>query len=287
MSDMRMSAQARAKLTEPWEECVLYVYDDKVGKRHIDGKLQYPEWDGGAVRGTLTIGFGHTDAAGSMKVSGVYPHIVKGLRITREQADQIFDDDIAPCERAVDRALKVAVTQHQFDALVDTWFNCPAASLAAIRLINAGNSRAVPAKLLQYTSSRGEHMEGLVHRRAAEIAWFNTPDEAEGPPPAQPDAIFSPKAERNAPPKGILASKQAIAGLTTGAGGVFTTLQQINDAAEPLKAAKQNLLELGVLDHLAVIAHAPAIGIAIAAAIAVLGVFVFLDRRAKLENDHV
>jgi hypothetical protein len=47
-------------------------------KRRINGKLQYSEEDGGEVKGTLTIGLGHTYAAGS-------PKIVQGTRVTRDQ----------------------------------------------------------------------------------------------------------------------------------------------------------------------------------------------------------
>jgi hypothetical protein len=187
----------------------------------------------------------------------------------------------------VDRWLKVPVTQHQRDAMVDTDFNCPAAALACIRLINAGNIRAVPTKLLQYTSSRGEHMEGLVHRRSAEIAWFNTPDHIEGPAPPHPDAIFSPKAERNAPPKAIVSSKTAAAAVPAGGGGIMLALQQAHEAAEPLKQAKQDLVDLGLLDHLAAFAHAPALGIGMGLAIAGLAGFILFDRWSKLQNDHV
>jgi GH24 family phage-related lysozyme (muramidase) len=207
----RFSREGREKLTEPWEECVLYVYDDKVPKQHIDGHFRYPEWDGGEPKGTLTVGFGHTNAAGT-------PKIEQGLRITRDEADRILSNDLAPCERAVSRLLKVEVSGHQYDSLVDTYFDCPKAAAAAIELINAGNPHAVPAKLMQYTFSKGEHMEGLTHRRTAEITWFNTPDDVEAPPALNPDLVFSPKAERNLPPKTMVSSKTGTAAITIGAG---------------------------------------------------------------------
>ncbi|WP_316172253.1 lysozyme [Bradyrhizobium sp. SZCCHNRI3037] len=157
------SAAARQRVTELWEECVLYVYDDKVPKRRIDGRLRYPEWDGGAPIGTLSIGFGPTDAAGGLKIS-------HGLRLTHAEADELLSRDLALCERAVNAALKVRVTQHQFDALVDTYFNCPTAALAAIRLINAGKAEQVPAKLLQYVYSNGDYMKGDGFPRRAKLS---------------------------------------------------------------------------------------------------------------------
>jgi lysozyme len=275
----RFSAKGRSTLTEPWEECVLYVYDDKVPKRrNAAGHLGYPEWDGGAVKGTLTLGFGHTDAAGA-------PNIVRGMRISRQQAGEILAADIAPCERAVNRLLKVAVTQHQFDALVDTYFNCPAASVAAIKLINAGNSAAVPAKLLQFTYSKGEHMDGLTHRRTAEIAWFNTPDGLETLPAPAPEAVFSPKAERNPPPMTMASSKTGAAAITVGLGTVAQTVKSASDAMQPVVDAKATLDQLGLFDHLSLLASNPAMLIGVAV-VALCG-FIWWDRRHKLMNDHV
>jgi hypothetical protein len=74
----QFSDAARNRLLEPWEEFVPHVYDDRRPKRCVNGELQYPEYDGGEVLGTLTIGFGHTDAAGA-------PKIVQGMRITRAE----------------------------------------------------------------------------------------------------------------------------------------------------------------------------------------------------------
>lgn len=272
------SAEARAKLTEPWEERVLYVYDDKRPKMRFGGHLLYPEWDGGPVRGTLTIGFGHTDAAGA-------PKITQGMRITNEQCDQILSDDIEPCVRAVNRLLKVEVTQHQFDMLVDTYFNCPVAAVAAIKLYNSGNGRSVPAKLMQYTFSKDEHMEGLVHRRAAEIAWGNTPDEAEGPAAPDPDAVFSPKAERNPPPKTMASSTSGSAALASATGALAIAANAANQALEPIKQMKGSLDDLGVFDHLDLLVHNPTV--VICAAMAGLAAFIWFDRRNKLVNDHV
>lgn len=272
------SAEGRARLTEPWEECVLYVYDDKRPKEHIDGHLQYPEWDGGAVRGTLTVGFGHTDAAGA-------PKIEQGLQISHAQADQILGDDLAPCVRAVNRLLKVDVTQHAFDMLVDTYFNCPVAAIAAIKLYNAGQDDAVPAKLLQYVCSKGERMQGLVNRRNAEIAWGNTPDHLEPPPAPNPEVVFSPKGERNPPPMTMAKAKTTPAVATIVTGSIAAAAQSANEALEPIKQAKGSLAELGVFDHLGLLLHNPMV--LVCTVVIGMAVFLWFDRRSKLVNDHV
>lgn len=270
----QFSAAARDRLTEPWEEFVAYVYDDKQPKIHG----RYPEWNGGAVRGTLTIGWGHTDAAGA-------PKITKGMKITQAEGDEILDRDLAPCVAAVNRLLRAKVTQHQFDALVDTYYNCPSAAVAAIRLINAGRSDDVPAKLLQYVSSKGERMRGLVNRRNAEIAWFNTPEHVGPPPKPDPEIVFSPKGERNKQPKPTVQSKTVVAGGSIFTLGLAEAAKALNELLAPIKEARGSLDELGVFDILGKAAHDPKF--MLFAAIVGLAGFVIWDRRHKLITDHV
>ena len=283
MVKMQMSEAGCDKLTKPWEECVLYPYDDKVAKRRIDGKLRYPEWTGGELKGTATIGWGHTSAAGA-------PEVAPGMGWTQEEADAQLMRDLAPCVARVNRLLKVEVRQHVFDGIVDEDFNCPSATAHVISLINAGNLAGAQRRMLQYTHSKGEFMEGLVHRRAAEIAWMNTPDDPETVASvniAPPETMISPKAERAPAPNTMTSSKVGAAASTIGAGGVLTAIEAANQAAEPIEQLKQHADNLGLMDRLADFAHAPVFGAAIGVAIVVLAGFVWWDRKNKLVNDHV
>jgi GH24 family phage-related lysozyme (muramidase) len=275
----REISQVGLRFIEKWEELVLYVYDDKVPKRRgPDGKLAYPEWDGGRVRGTLTFLYGHTDAAGA-------PKLVRGMRGTEQQANEVLASDLAPCCLDVSHAVTVPLTQHQFDTLVSFTFNCGAGNLrklVAASGLNAGKYNEVPKHLLNYVSSKGEHMDGLVNRRNGEIVLWNTPDEPEA---AAVQETFSPKAEENAPPKSMAQSKTGGAAVTIGAGGVLTSVRAAHEAAGPFKDAKQDLQDLGILDLLAAYAHSPFILVGIV--IVGLAVFVWFDRRAKLQDQHV
>lgn len=282
---MRMSMEGLNKLTKPWEEFVAYPYDDKVAPQIHAGKRVYFEYEGGPVRGTITQGYGHTDAAGA-------PKIEVGHCWTEEYADQVLLDDMAPCERMVNAALHVAVTQHQFDTLCDITFNCPSALPHLASLINAGNWPAAERLMLQFVYSKGERMVGLVHRRNAEIAWANTPDEVSDvtlptASAAPTGEIFSPKAEREPQPKPTVQSKQVVAGGTVGAGGLYWIIDKLNQAAAPLEEAKGHLETLGLFDQFVKLAHSPMAGVAIGVAIIGLAVFIVLDRRSKLINDHV
>jgi lysozyme len=276
---MRKLSPRGLRFIETWEEFVPYVYDDKAGKRRINGRLQYPEWDGARVRGTLTIGFGHTDAAGA-------PKIRRGLRITREQANEILAADLAPCIAAVRDIVTVPLTQGQFDALVSFAFNCGIGNLRKlVRDLNRGDYASVPRRMMLYVTARGadgrrERMAGLVNRRAGEIALWHRPDDVE-----DAHEIFSPKATANAPPKSIIASKTANASLLAGAGGAVAMLSSINEIAGELKSARDHAVDLGLGDVLAAAAHAPMALVALL--IVAAAAFVWWDRRRKLEEEHV
>jgi hypothetical protein len=141
--------------------------------------------------------------------------------------------------------------------------------------------------MLQYVNSKGERLNGLVHRRSAEIAYANTPDELPAPQPPHPDVIFSPKAEREPPPRTMVSSKTGSAAATIGAGGVITAIQSANQAAEPLEEAKQHIANLGLMDQLNALTHAPSFGILVGIVIVALAAFVWWDRHNKMANDHV
>jgi GH24 family phage-related lysozyme (muramidase) len=280
-----ISLLAENRLTKPWEEYVGYPYDDKVPKRRgADGKKRYPEWTGGPVRGTITIGYGHTNAAGS-------PHIVPGMRMTEAEASQVLADDMEPCCQAVDRLVKVPLTQHQFDALSDAVFNFGAGTLrksTLLKKLNAGNYDAVPAELMKYTYSKGEHMEGLVRRRQAEIAMWNMPDEHAEDAMLSPedhgvddDDVQCPKGDVPPPRSslGLFDSKSVTSGGTIAATGV-ALISKANDAAEPIKQAQSNLQDLGLWDFIT--AHCIELG---AVVLIVLGAFVVWDRIRHLHAE--
>ena len=77
--------------------------------------------------GVWTVGYGHT----GLGVRG-------GLVITEEQAEVFLEGDLARALTAVNRLVKVGVSQGQFDALVDFAFNLGCASLAQSTLPAGG-----------------------------------------------------------------------------------------------------------------------------------------------------
>ena len=262
------------RFIEKWEEKVPYVYDDKVPKRRINGHLQYPEWDGSDVVGTLTIGYGHTDAAG-------YPKIKQDMRFTDEQCDEVLTADLRPCISCVNRS-KLPFTQHQADAMYSFTFNCGQGNFSKLtRGLTADNyEEVIPRRLLQYVTSKGERMRGLVNRRAGEIQLWNTHDDLD-----EDDASPSPAGERADKPKPVIESKSANASILTGGAGAGVSLTAISDATSSIKDVKGNVSDLGLWDFIGHAAHTPFFWIGIA--VVVLGGFIYWDRSRKLEEEHI
>src|ERR1700710_3062424 len=71
--------------------------------------------------GTITIGAGHTAAAGE-------PSPLPGMKISLTEAINVYRTDMSKVEREVANAVHVALSQNQFDALVSWHFNTGAIS---------------------------------------------------------------------------------------------------------------------------------------------------------------
>lgn len=146
---MRTSEHGR-KFIEQWEGLFLHTYDDGTG--------------------VLTIGYGHTDAAGP-------PHVYQGQVITREEADAILAADLGKVEANVNRLVKVPLNQNQFDALVSFDFNTGGLHRSSLlRDINNGHLGHVVDDFNMWNRGGGHVMKGLVRRRAAEGKLFFTPE---------------------------------------------------------------------------------------------------------------
>lgn len=129
-----------------------------------NGVAKLKPYDDGT--GTLTIGFGHTTAAGPPKVR-------RGMTITAQQADDILGADLHSVEVNVSHLVKVPLTQAQFDTLVSFDFNTGGLwRSTALRRLNAKNYDGVPAALAVWNRGGGRVMAGLVKRRKAEgVMW--------------------------------------------------------------------------------------------------------------------
>jgi len=153
---MKTSAKGR-KFIEGFEGLILKAYDD-----HNDHVVEV----GQNATGTLTIGYGHTDAAGP-------PKVYVGQQITQSDADNILASDLTSVEIEVNHLVKVPLNQDQFDALVSFQFNLGSLGKSSVlTLLNSGDYKTAADHMLLYNHAEGHVVEGLTRRRNAERAMF-------------------------------------------------------------------------------------------------------------------
>ncbi len=144
---MRQINDAGLKLISQWEGLYLTAYH---------GAADRP--------GLLTIGYGHTAAAG--------PPVVKaGMKVTKKQAEDILRNDLSKVEQHVQDMVKVDLNDNQFATIVSFVFNCGEANFAKsslLKKLNKGDYASVPTELMKWTKANGVQVQGLANRRAAE-----------------------------------------------------------------------------------------------------------------------
>lgn len=122
--------------------------------------------------GVWTIGYGHTE------------NVHAGDRWTQEQCDAALDADLAPRIDRVRQLLgEIQLSDNQFSALVIFAFNVGLIALlgsTALRDIRTEHLADVPADLMRWDKIHDKSgvlvvSPGLVARRTAEIALWNTP----------------------------------------------------------------------------------------------------------------
>jgi lysozyme len=140
---VRMSANGRRKLKQ-WEGVKYKPYQDEAG--------------------VWTNGVGHT---------GI--DVIPGHIVDDAQVDQWLSQDLRTAEGAVNRLVKVPLSQSQFDALVSFVFNTGTNAFAnstLLKKLNAGDYDSVPGELAKWNKitvkGRKVSNRGLSNRRAAE-----------------------------------------------------------------------------------------------------------------------
>ena len=109
-----------------------------------------------------TIGYGHYGA-----------DVKQGMTITEAQAEAYLRQDVAEAEAAVNKYSGNGWNQNQFDALVSFAYNV--GNIDGLTNNGKRSVAEISAKLPEYVYSGGVKLAGLVRRRAAEKALFDTP----------------------------------------------------------------------------------------------------------------
>lgn len=93
--------------------------------------------------GVWTFGVGHTAAAGGVNPSTLPRGMPSNLDAAIDEALRVFREDVVKYEDRVNRAVKVPLAQHEFDALVSFDFNTGGIHRAKLTArINAHDAKA-------------------------------------------------------------------------------------------------------------------------------------------------
>lgn len=117
--------------------------------------------------GVWTIGYGTTISGGTK--------VQKGDRVTRAEAERLFQTDLERFEKSVRTLVKVPINQNQFDALVSFTYNVGVNALRTstlLRYLNAGRYDEAADQFLRWNKGGGRVIQGLANRRKVERALF-------------------------------------------------------------------------------------------------------------------
>jgi lysozyme len=159
---MRPTPQQAVDFLRRHEGCVLKVYDDLRPRAVLA--------PGDKVVGTLTGGYGHTG-----------PDVHIGLTVTQEMAEAWLRQDLGIAAERLWRRIGAVVdelTPNQYAALLSFVFNLGvdgAMAKATIwKRLNARQFDQVPGEMMKFVNAKGQKVQGLVNRRAAEVVLWST-----------------------------------------------------------------------------------------------------------------
>lgn len=138
-------SQNGLNLTKDFEKCRLTPYKD-----------------GGGV---WTDGWGNTHG------------VVPGRKITQEKADADLLANVQNAVNAVNRLVKVPLTQPEFDALVDFTFNVGINAFAKstlLKKLNAKDYQGAADEFDRWNKDNGKVVAGLTRRRDADEEMFES-----------------------------------------------------------------------------------------------------------------
>lgn len=142
------TSQSGVNLIKGFEGKRLKAYDDGVG--------------------VWTIGFGTIKYPNGTRVK-------KGDTCTELQAESYLKNDLIKFENAINKLVKVALNQNQFDALASFTYNLGETNLAnstLLRKLNAKNYTGASNEFLKWNRAGGRVLTGLVRRRESERSLF-------------------------------------------------------------------------------------------------------------------
>ena len=134
------------KLIKKFESCKLTAYKADKSEKYY------------------TIGWGHYGA-----------DVNKNMKISKETANKLFENDIKYFETSVNNCLKVKVTQSMFNALVSFTYNVGYGNFkksTLLKYVNKKQFRKASNEFKKWNKCGGKVLKGLVNRRKLEQVEF-------------------------------------------------------------------------------------------------------------------
>ena len=126
--------------------------------------------------GKWTIGYGITSGAGI----GVNP--TAGMRVTQEEAERHLKMALERFATQIEPAIMAPINENEFGAFLSLAYNIGPSAFrksSALRHFNEGNKNKAAESIALWNKAtvngKRKVLQGLVNRRADEIALFNTP----------------------------------------------------------------------------------------------------------------
>ena len=118
--------------------------------------------------GVLTYGVGHTSSAGAPNPKDLKAGMPDDLDAELLRVFEVFKKDLEKYEAAVDQAILVPVTQHEFDAAVSFHFNTGAIGRASwVKSMNKGDRAAAVEQIMNWSKP-----QEIIPRRESEQKLF-------------------------------------------------------------------------------------------------------------------
>lgn len=159
---MRPIPYQASEFLKKHEGGVMRVYDDLQPRKMLK--------PGDEVLGTLTGGYGHTG-----------PELHIGMTVTQAMAEGWLLDDLGIAAERLWRRIGPVVedlTDNQYAALLSFVFNLGVdgnmATATIWRRLRARQFDQVPGEMMRFVRAGGKKLQGLVNRRAAEVALFTS-----------------------------------------------------------------------------------------------------------------
>ena len=166
-----------------------------------------------------TIGYGHTYQVRS------------GDKITESVATEYLKNDVRHAQNAIDRYVKVSISQYQFDALVSFIYNVGAGAFkksTLLKMLNKRNYEGASNQFKRWNKAGGRVLKGLSRRRADEAELFANDTDVED----MPQAIDAPIVKTSLTSKTNISSIAGIGGIAlTQLDTIKSTFNDVTDLA--------------------------------------------------------